>query len=198
MAVWNGWFNTCVLFSVLHQQINCCFILVLANNQNIIMELVAHGGMIFFFLFAHSRFIHACRQRQTPSLFLHTSPPSHTRQECTALWCHRTALLLDFVSLLACIFSGSVERWSSAAALGSLRQRRRARPPSPVSCHPKPRPWPSTALDLGLAPLSHYLQAFKNTPETQRFNPLLRCSHQNWMKKKSLIHLICWLSNCSG
>lgn len=37
-----------LLFSVLHQQINCCFILAFANNQNIIMELVAHGGMIFY------------------------------------------------------------------------------------------------------------------------------------------------------
>lgn len=68
----SGLFNMYVvlLFSVLHQQINCCFILALANNQNIITQLVAHGGTVFYSIHTdtqagtqtHSHFIHACMQ----------------------------------------------------------------------------------------------------------------------------------------
>lgn len=88
-----------LLFPVLHQQINCCFILVLANNQNIIMELVAHGGTIFYTVYTHRHTdIHACMHANAkgtthththpiPHAYTHTHRGTHTRQGCSALSC---------------------------------------------------------------------------------------------------------------
>lgn len=65
-----GRFNVYVAlqFSVLHQQINCCFILALANNQNIITELVVHGAVMFYSAHPGKR---THTQRHTAILFIH-------------------------------------------------------------------------------------------------------------------------------
>lgn len=52
----------------------------------------------------------------------------------------------------------------SAVALGSLRERRELAPVAGKLLS-KAVTLTSRAQVLGLAPLSHYLQAFKNTPE---------------------------------
>ena len=145
-----------LLFSVLHQQINCCFILALANNQNIITKLVAHGGAIFYsaqgtqtHTHTHTLPSHSCmhanasRNLTPPSFhiphpYLHTHRHPHkARVRCSLM--PPVELSLDFVSLRSCIFSGSDERWA--------RLRRSARserdeiwPASPGSCSLKPRP----------------------------------------------------------
>ena len=144
-----------LLFSVLHQQINCCFILVLANNQNIIMELVAHGGTIFYSAHTHkgrhihTHLIHACTQMQArtehpPSILTHMLTYTHTQRHPHIARVHCSLippveLSLDFVSLLPCIFSGSDERWAWLWC-SARSQRDRSWPPSPGSCSPKPRP----------------------------------------------------------
>lgn len=108
------------LFSVLHQQINCCFILVLANNQNIIMALVAHGGMIFY---------SARRGRRACSpLIQEPAPPLHTHRRPHKAGVQRSLmppgeLSLDFVSLPSCIFSGSDERWARLQRSAGPRHR---------------------------------------------------------------------------
>ena len=130
---------------------------------------------------AHTSFMHA-RKYNPPYTHTHRHPHK-ARVRCSLM--PPVELSLDFVSLPPCIFSGSDERWARLRR-SARSERDESWPASPGSCSPKPRPWPSRAQVLGLAPLSHYLQAFKNTPETQWFNPLLRCSHQNWMKKKKL------------
>lgn len=148
------------LFSVLHQQINCCFILVLANNQNIIMELVAHGGTIFYSVHTHRQahaLIHACTQKQAGTKQLPPPPPplshtclhtlTHTHMHPREARVHCSLMppiepSLDFVSLLSCIFSEEWWEVGSAVALSSLRDRRELAL-SLGSCSPKPRPWPS-------------------------------------------------------
>lgn len=140
-------------FSVLHQQINCCFILVHANNQNIIMELVAHGGMIFYNVHTgrhtntHCHLIHPCTQvqagtkpspRYTTCVLTQThSHPHKARVLCSLM--PPVELSLDFVSLLSCISFGSDGRWArlwrSARSEGD-----ESWPPSLGSCSLKPRP----------------------------------------------------------
>lgn len=147
-----------LLFSVLHQQINCCFILVLANNQNIIMELVAHGGTIYYSV--HTTHRQARTRTLSPISFMHArkckqelnNPPPHThaylhththrhphkaRVRCSLM--PPVELSLDFVSLLSCIFSGSDERWARLRRSARF-ERDESWPPSPGSCSPKPRP----------------------------------------------------------
>lgn len=144
-------------FSVLHQQINCCFILVLANNRNVITVPVARRGARTH---ASILFIQRTKKCINSPPLIHTV--THTR--------HRSAPLFDATRqgsrqivfhFPACVsFSGSDgERWAQAVLLQTRAGpcRRGAALRSRDLDLPRPR-------TSGLAPLSIYRQAFKNTP----------------------------------
>lgn len=143
-------------FSVLHQQINCCFILALANNRNVITVPVARGS--------------ACTPpsylSNAPKKCINSTPHIHTVTHTR----HRGAPLFDATRqgssqiafhFPACVsFSGSDgERWARAVVLETRAGpcRREAALRSRDLDLPRPRA-------SGLAPLSRYRQAFKNTP----------------------------------
>lgn len=165
-CLWTPGCLICILYFNFLSYINRLItVLALANNQNIITKLVTHGGMIFYsaYTVTHYLLIHPCTQTHTgTTLPLHT-PPLHLltymhRSHPHKARVHRSLmppvkLSPDFVSLLSCIISGSNKRW--------VRLWQTSPGPQSLGRYtPMLQLWPSQPKSLGLAPLSHYLQAF--------------------------------------